>query len=103
MLTIIALTAARMPTVVTQARGEPIRVRLRREARLIGLARAIAGVVVSTWRKGVVWHRGRMTKKALGALDDRILHDIGLRRSEIESVIGLVDAARRARGQIARG
>jgi len=55
MLTTIAPTATRIPALETQSPGKPIHVRLRREARLIGLARTLARVLVSARTEWEAW------------------------------------------------
>src|SRR5262249_3162686 len=45
------------------------------------------------WLRLLAWQSRRATRKILGSLDDRILHDIGLHRSEIESVLHDIDVA----------
>ncbi|MFV0295525.1 MAG: DUF1127 domain-containing protein [Hyphomicrobiaceae bacterium] len=52
------------------------------EARGLGI-RAFVLRYRSTLRR---WHRRRMTERALGALSDRTLRDIGLQRTEITAI-----------------
>jgi len=56
-------------------------------------ARAIVHAVGAAWLRLLAWQSRRATRKILGSLDDRILHDIGLHRSEIESVLHDIDVA----------
>ena len=51
-----------------------------------GVRAYIEGVLVQVWRALRLWHRTRITIRALDGLSDRTLHDIGFDRSEIPSV-----------------
>jgi uncharacterized protein YjiS (DUF1127 family) len=66
----------------------------------------ISAVLVSaaTAAAWIVWRRYRRWKTAreLHALDDRMLHDIGLDRSEIDSVVTSGFTDRRAREVLGR-
>jgi len=46
-----------------------------------------AGFLAKAWRALVRWHRLRMGAAELQALDNRMLKDIGIERSEIDSVV----------------
>ena len=62
-------------------------------SRWIDLASSFVRVVGAAWLRLLAWQSRRATRKILGSLDDRILHDIGLHRSEIESVLHDIDVA----------
>jgi uncharacterized protein YjiS (DUF1127 family) len=54
------------------------------------LGNAVGGVASTLsllWVKVRRRYRQRLTRKALEALDDRTLHDIGIERSEITSIV----------------
>ena len=74
-------------------------------ARQVGGAKNIVRAVRSAWLRCLAWQGRCATRKILGSLDDRILHDIGLHRSEIESVVQELDIAvsRRQRAAIRSG
>ena len=50
-------------------------------------ARGALDAVRKRWRAYRLWHERRAAIRALGALDDRMLKDIGLGRSEIATAI----------------
>lgn len=47
----------------------------------------LAAATVTVWQRYLEHRRLTATVRSLGALDDRTLKDIGLARSEIESVV----------------
>jgi len=57
----------------------------------------------AAWLRCLAWQSRRATRKILGSLDDRVLHDIGLYRSEIDSVVQDMEVAlsRRLRREVA--
>ena len=63
-------------------------------AQLVREPVTIAGDIgLSTWRRIVRWHLRRAAVRDLMSLDDRLLRDIGLRRSDIHSVVyGILNA-----------
>ena len=62
-------------------------------------ANPIVARCAAFWSAYRAWRRRRATVKALGALDDRTLKDIGIARGEIASVVnGRVDAPLRPGG-----
>ena len=93
---IVALTAS--PTL---ASGRS----MSRNTRWVGGAKTVVRAAGAAWLRCLAWQGRRATRKILGSLDDRILHDIGLHRSEIESVVQELDIAlgRRRRAAIRSG
>jgi uncharacterized protein YjiS (DUF1127 family) len=43
--------------------------------------------IVAGWRAVALWHTRRRAMRELNAFDDRALHDMGIRRSEIEAAV----------------
>jgi uncharacterized protein YjiS (DUF1127 family) len=43
--------------------------------------------IVALWRAVVLWHTRRRAMRELNQFDDRALHDMGIRRSEIEAAV----------------
>lgn len=50
-------------------------------------AAMVAGFVQAVWLRYLAWQLRRSTRMLLDSLDDRMLHDIGLHRSEIDTVV----------------
>jgi len=51
------------------------------------VGKTLAQHLASAWSSCLAWRMRRQTRLILGALDDRLLTDIGLRRSEIDNVL----------------
>jgi uncharacterized protein YjiS (DUF1127 family) len=43
--------------------------------------------IAALWRAVALWHARRQAMRELSAFDDRALHDMGIRRSEIEAAV----------------
>jgi uncharacterized protein YjiS (DUF1127 family) len=57
---------------------------------LRGLFRLLLRVpfaIATLWRTVALWHTRRRAIRELNAFDDRALHDMGIRRSEIEAAV----------------
>jgi uncharacterized protein YjiS (DUF1127 family) len=57
---------------------------------LRGLCRLLLRVrftIVAGWRAVALWHTRRRAMRELNEFDDRALHDMGIRRSEIEAAV----------------
>ena len=70
--------------IVTQAhaaRTQAIRDLLR------DLFRLLLRAPFASWRAVALWHTRRRAMRELNAFDDRALHDMGIRRSEIEAAL----------------
>ena len=52
-----------------------------------GLLLRIPLAMIGGWRRVVLWHTRRRAIRELNAFDDRALHDMGIRRSEIEAAV----------------
>jgi uncharacterized protein YjiS (DUF1127 family) len=75
-----ALIAAHARVARTQAMHDLLR-RLFRPLRRVPLA------MVAGWRGVALWHTRRQAMRELNEFDDRALHDMGIRRSEIEAAV----------------
>jgi len=59
----------------------------------------VSGIAGSVWTETVRWYRARRSAAALKACSDRMLRDIGIDRSEIDSIV-FFGADGRRRGPI---
>jgi uncharacterized protein YjiS (DUF1127 family) len=48
---------------------------------------AIGVAIGALWRAVALWHARRQAMRELNEFDDRALHDMGIRRSEIEAAV----------------
>jgi uncharacterized protein YjiS (DUF1127 family) len=90
----------------TARRAHEERARALRGVLVAILMTARAGVAATAaaarrrWRAYSSWRERRAAIKELGGLDDRMLKDMGLHRSEIETVVGF-DPSRLSEGKVA--
>jgi uncharacterized protein YjiS (DUF1127 family) len=76
-----------IPLIMAQARAartQAIRDQLRNLFRLL---LRVPFAIVAGWRAVALWHTRRQAMRELNAFDDRALHDMGIRRSEIEAAV----------------
>src|SRR5262245_33644767 len=66
------------------ARTQAMRDLLRR---LRSLLLRVRFAIVAGWRAVALWHTRRRAVRELNEFDDRALHDMGIRRSEIEAAV----------------
>jgi uncharacterized protein YjiS (DUF1127 family) len=66
------------------ARTQAMRHLLRRLFRLL---LRVPVTIVAAWRAIALWHTRRQAMRELNEFDDRALHDMGIRRSEIEAAV----------------
>jgi uncharacterized protein YjiS (DUF1127 family) len=76
-----------LPLIMARARA--VRAQAMRDL-LRGLFRLLLRVpftMVALWRAVALWHARRRAMRELNGFDDRALHDMGIRRSEIETAV----------------
>jgi uncharacterized protein YjiS (DUF1127 family) len=66
------------------ARTQAIRDLLRDLCRLL---LRVPFTIIAGWRAVALWHTRRRAMRELNEFDDRALHDMGIRRSEIEAAV----------------
>jgi uncharacterized protein YjiS (DUF1127 family) len=75
------------PLIIAQARAartEAMRDLLRG---LVKLLLRVPLAMAAGWRAIALWHTRRRAMRELNEFDDRALHDMGIRRSEIEAAV----------------
>ena len=82
--TMPAALVTAMPEIATLGRGH-VEARNRDHDRA-PVGRFFAHCLTSAWSHCLAWRLRRQTHRTLRSLDDRILADIGLKRSEIDAV-----------------
>jgi uncharacterized protein YjiS (DUF1127 family) len=73
--------------IIAQARAARTRAMQGLLLRLFRLLLRIPFTIVAGWRAVALWHRRRQAMRELNEFDDRALHDMGIRRSEIETAV----------------
>ena len=54
---------------------------------LFRLLLRVPSAIAAIWRAAALWHTRRRAMRELNEFDDRALHDMGIRRSEIEAAV----------------
>jgi len=75
------------PLIVAQARAARARAMRDLLRGLFKLLLRVPFAIVAGWRAIALWHTRRRAMRELNAFDDRALHDMGIRRSEIEAAV----------------
>jgi uncharacterized protein YjiS (DUF1127 family) len=73
--------------IIAQARAARTRAMQGLLLRLFRLLLRIPFTIVAGWRAVALWHTRRRAMRELNEFDDRALHDMGIRRSEIEAAV----------------
>jgi uncharacterized protein YjiS (DUF1127 family) len=73
--------------IIAQARAGRTRAMQGLLRRLFRLLLRIPFTIVAGWRAVALWHTRRRAMRELNEFDDRALHDMGIRRSEIEAAV----------------
>jgi uncharacterized protein YjiS (DUF1127 family) len=73
--------------IIAQARVARTRAMQALLRRLFGLLLHVPSATIAGWRAIALWHTRRRAMRELNAFDDRALHDMGIRRSEIEAAV----------------
>jgi uncharacterized protein YjiS (DUF1127 family) len=73
--------------IIAQARAARTRAMQGLLLRLFRLLLHIPFTIVAGWRAVALWHMRRRAMRELNEFDDRALHDMGIRRSEIETAV----------------
>jgi len=75
------------PLIMAQARAARTRAMHDLLRSLFRLLLRVPLAIVAGWRAIALWHTRRRAMRELNAFDDRALHDMGIRRSEIEAAV----------------
>jgi uncharacterized protein YjiS (DUF1127 family) len=75
------------PLIVAHARAARTRAMQGLLRGLFKLLLRAALAIVAGWRAVALWHTRRKAMRELNEFDDRALHDMGIRRSEIEAAV----------------
>jgi uncharacterized protein YjiS (DUF1127 family) len=75
------------PLIMAQARAARTKALQDLLRRLCRLLLRIPFAMVAGWRAVALWHTRRRAMRELNEFDDRALHDMGIRRSEIEAAV----------------
>jgi uncharacterized protein YjiS (DUF1127 family) len=73
--------------IIAQARAARTRAMHDLLRRLFELLLRVPFTIVAGWRTVALWHTRRRAMRELNEFDDRALHDMGIRRSEIEAAV----------------
>ena len=75
------------PLIVAQARAARTRAMHDLLRGLFRLLLRVPFTIAAAWRAVALWHTRRRAMRELNEFDDRALHDMGIRRSEIEAAV----------------
>jgi uncharacterized protein YjiS (DUF1127 family) len=76
-----------LPLIMAQARAARAQAMRHLLRDLCRLLLRVPFTIVASWRAVALWHARRKAMRELNAFDDRALHDMGIRRSEIEAAV----------------
>ena len=75
------------PLIIVQARAARTQAMHDLLRGLFKLLLRVPITIAAGWRAVALWHTRRQAMRELNAFDDRALHDMGIRRSEIEAAV----------------
>jgi len=76
-----------LPLIMAQAHAARARAMHDLLRSLFELLLRVPFTIVAGWRALALWHKRRQAMRELNGFDDRALHDMGIRRSEIEAAV----------------
>jgi uncharacterized protein YjiS (DUF1127 family) len=76
-----------LPLIMAQARAARAQAMRDLLRSVFELLLRVPFAIVAGWRAVALWHARRQAMRELNAFDDRALHDMGIRRSEIETAV----------------